>query len=95
MRRVPDARGDHGMASGTPCTGCVNSHTLVTHITHAVYRMPAGITEWPLEHYAYGTSRPRPAEHTTHAVYRMPAGITDWPRTPHICCVNSDTLAHT
>jgi hypothetical protein len=50
-RRVPNARRDHEMTSGQPFMCHMNVPHNVTHSTRAVYRMPAGITEWPVDNH--------------------------------------------
>ena len=83
--RVPDARGDHGMATVSQTLntcripdaredhGLANDMTCTRqhHPTQAVYRMPARITEWPLSgHYRHLHNN---APHTfTHDTCRVP-----------------------
>ena len=50
-----------------------------------VYRMPAGITEWPIQqpNTYHALMFFTHCHQHTRAVYRMPAGITEWPKKHH------------
>ena len=76
-RRVPDARRDHGMATGTHCS---NTHCQ----QHDTCRVPDARKDHGMatDTYTVSITHCQPyVNHTTCAVYRMPAGITGWPAT--------------